>query len=476
MRRILLILILAHLSYGLTADGFADWLKRERETFQGFQSREDKAFREFLSREWQDFEASRSISSYQEPKFSRQPVVNSGSVPAPSFANLYPRPQMKGANRFLDFSYRDLPSVVIEIFGISMRFPKAETELPSLDGQANRGVAEYWDRLSSMDLEKLFLSLETARDKLNLGDWGLAGLINAYAESQAGGNRGEVSALSWFLLIKDGYDVRLVLDPGSGELYLMLPAEEILYETPYAALDGRRYYFIDFGPSGGYPRRFSSYPEGFPAAGKRMRFSLDSVPALPSKSEARLLTFNYQGREISLHLEYDRTLIEYYADHPQASFGSYLSGGTSKSFTAAVRESFAPLLRGRSREEAAGLLLRFVQTAFAYRTDQDQFSREKWMLPEETLFYPYSDCDDRSVLFAWLVRELLELPVVGIQWPGHMAVAVAFNSPAKGAGFSAAGRRWTLCDPTYMGADVGMVMPAYVGHSFQIVEPRSFTD
>ena len=73
-----------------------------------------------------------------------------------------------------------------------------------------------------------------------------------------------------------------------------------------------------------------------------------------------------------------------------------------------------------------------MQTAFAYRTDQDQFSREKWMLPEETLFYPYSDCDDRAVLFAWLVRELLELPVIGIQWPGHMAVAVAFDSPASG--------------------------------------------
>ena len=82
MRRILLILILAHVASGLTADGFADWLKRERESFQGFQSREDKAFREFLSREWEDFEASKSIPSYQEPKFSRQPVVDSGSAPS----------------------------------------------------------------------------------------------------------------------------------------------------------------------------------------------------------------------------------------------------------------------------------------------------------------------------------------------------------------------------------------------------------
>jgi hypothetical protein len=476
MRRILLILILAHVSFSLTADGFADWLKRERETFQGFQSREDKAFRDFLSREWEEFEASRSIPSYQEPKLSRQPVVDSGSAPPSSFTNAYPRQQPKGANHFLDFSFRGLPSVVIEIYGISMRFPKADIELPALEEEETRGVADYWDRLSSMDLEKLFLSLETARDRLNLGDWGLAGLVHAYAESQAGGNRGEESALSWFLLIKAGYDVRLVFDPGSGELYLMLPAEEILYGAPYADLDGRRYYFIDFGPSREYPRRFSSYPEGFPAAGKRMSFSLDSVPALPPQTEARLLDFSYQGREISLRLEYDLSLIDYYDNHPQASFGSYLSGGASQSFSAAVRESFDPLLHGRSPEEAAGLLLRFVQTAFAYRTDQDQFSREKWMLPDETLFYPYSDCDDRSVLFAWLVRELLELPVIGIQWPGHMAVAVAFDSPAGGAGFHAAGRRWTLCDPTYMGADVGMVMPVYAGQSFQVVEPRSFSN
>ena len=43
-------------------------------------------------------------------------------------------------------------------------------------------------------------------------------------------------------------------------------------------------------------------------------------------------------------------------------------------------------------------LLRFVQTAFEYKTDEDQFNTENYLFPLETLHYPYSDCEDRSAL------------------------------------------------------------------------------
>jgi hypothetical protein len=150
-------------------------------------------------------------------------------------------------------------------------------------------------------------------------------------------------------------------------------------------------------------------------------------------------------------------------------FGVYLDGGASPGFLSSVRNVFEPLIAGMAEAEAANLLIRFVQTALDYATDQEQFNVEKWMLPEETIHYPYSDCDDRSILYAWLVRELLDREVMGVQWPGHMAVAVVFESDPGGAGFSYEGKRWTICDPTYFGADIGMVPPIFDGEPFEPV-------
>lgn len=113
-------------------------------------------------------------------------------------------------------------------------------------------------------------------------------------------------------------------------------------------------------------------------------------------------------------------------------------------------------------QEAVNFLLAFVQRAFAYKTDNDQFGREKYFFIEESLYFPYNDCEDRSVLFAWLVRELTGLKVIGLLYPGHMTTAVALTQPGNGmASVEHHGQRFVIADPTYIGATVGMAMPAY---------------
>ena len=83
------------------------------------------------------------------------------------------------------------------------------------------------------------------------------------------------------------------------------------------------------------------------------------------------------------------------------------------------------------------------------------------MFPEETLFYPYSDCEDRAILFAYLVRKLTPLEVVGLLYSDHVATAVKFSSYVAGDSRMYQGQRYVVSDPTYIGADVGMEMPQY---------------
>ena len=79
--------------------------------------------------------------------------------------------------------------------------------------------------------------------------------------------------------------------------------------------------------------------------------------------------------------------------------------------------------------------------------------------PDESLYYPYCDCEDRSILFSRLIRDLLGLPCVLVYYPGHLATAVCFSESVNGDYIIVNGKRFVVCDPTYIGASVGATMP-----------------
>lgn len=62
-------------------------------------------------------------------------------------------------------------------------------------------------------------------------------------------------------------------------------------------------------------------------------------------------------------------------------------------------------------------------------------------------------------LFSRLVRDLVHLDVALIYYPGHLAAAVHFNTPVNGDCTILGNRNYTICDPTYIGAPVGLSMP-----------------
>ena len=116
-------------------------------------------------------------------------------------------------------------------------------------------------------------------------------------------------------------------------------------------------------------------------------------------------------------------------------------------------------IEGKDEAAAANILINFVQTGFRYQTDNQQFGYERPLFGDETLFYPYCDCEDRSILYSILVRELLGLEVALVYYPGHLATAVCFKGGPYGDYFNVNGKKYTVCDPTYIGASIGLTMP-----------------
>lgn len=130
---------------------------------------------------------------------------------------------------------------------------------------------------------------------------------------------------------------------------------------------------------------------------------------------------------------------------------------------AEAKDRLYPALRkaieGLSKQEAAEKLLNWVQTGFVYEYDDKVWGHDRAFFAEETLYYPYCDCEDRSILFSRIVRDLLGLDVALIYYPGHLATAVCFDGDVNGDAMTVGGRRFTVCDPTYIGAPVGAQMP-----------------
>ncbi len=77
-----------------------------------------------------------------------------------------------------------------------------------------------------------------------------------------------------------------------------------------------------------------------------------------------------------------------------------------------------------SEAEAVGFLLKFVQTSFQISNRSAAIFKGKVLFPGGIFYYPYSDCEDRSVLLAYLVKSFLNNKVIGIEYPGHVATAV----------------------------------------------------
>ena len=97
------------------------------------------------------------------------------------------------------------------------------------------------------------------------------------------------------------------------------------------------------------------------------------------------------------------------------------------------------------------------------------WGKDRAFFAEESLYYPYSDCEDRSILFSHLVRDILGLDVALVYTPGHLFTAICFDENVKGSHVMIGGRKFVICDPTVInGAPVGFCAVKNNAEDFKI--------
>lgn len=464
-------------------------LKKE---FQAYKEKQDGEFADFLKAQWREFETFQGKVRIKEPKPRQMPVVAPAApvqpvvkpsapvpvapapvpdvqvapapVPLPAVTPVVvappavmppPPPQPKPvpvAANTLELAFYGNP--------VSFEFdPQWKTY--RMPGAVKPEVmSEFWTMMSGSKYEPTIRAVNDARYKLQLDDWGYVTLWRDVVQALQPERKAEQNMLLWYFLIKSGYDVRLGYS--GSDVYLFVAVKQQVYSTKFTAVGKQTYYAVLAADRGNSIRSFYTYDAAYPGKLNALDIHSASTGFTKPVTAQRALTFDYKGETIKLNVSYDRRLVEYMGTFPQSEFPLYFDTDGSS----LVRHGLIVELRKHtatmSEEEAVNFLLTFVQKAFPYKTDEDQFGYEKYFFVEESLFYPYNDCEDRSVMFAWLVHELLGMKAVGLLYPGHMTTAVLLKQVRSD--FSTVeyqGNRYVIADPTYIGASVGMAMPSY---------------
>lgn len=448
---------------------YEKWLNKQQESFQEFKDKRDKDFTDFLKQEWRKMQLFEGLKRDEKPKPIKMPVVDKlppidPKPPKIRIIKDIPLPEYVPP---IELDLEDKPEPVdiergktlnLIFFDESLKVIYDEGLKASLGNQISKeGISAFWAALSHANYEDFLTQTLYFKNEMKLNDWGYGMLLNKIAANIYPLSQNERHLFVWFMLLKSGYEAKIGYK--EHQIYLLLPSENIIYSVPYFNIEDKRYYIVAFDGKAVRVGTLFTYDGSYPGADKPLVLRIDSVPNFKNIATKKKLKFNYRGKNYNLSLKFNKNVINFFEYYPQTNLEIYFDAPISSDASYSLLSALKPIVKGKAETEAVNMLLRFVQTAFDYKTDQDQFGREKYLFAEETLSYPYSDCEDRSILFAYLVRNLLSLKVIGLDYPGHIATAVHFTNDIKGDYVMYKNKKYIICDPTYINANLGMRMP-----------------
>ena len=472
MKTLLFVAILLVFPSTLFAQGeeeFKQWKNEEDAKLKQFKDKNDQAFYEFLKHEWRGVDMFRGdqrdpvpdpiqLPVYTPPKDRPKPEV----PPTPTVSIVPPKFAEPSEPVSAPPPLRDAAS--IDFYGADISVPLPSSIAVRLNGDpAKETISDYFAAMSRKDYDKVLDAAKSVRTQRRLNDWGYCLLLASIGQRLYGEFSNEVVLFTWYMLLKSGYGAKVGF--AGSEVYLLLPVDGRLYGVPYFSFGGdQRFYAVPLDPKSPVSStRMYAYEGTYPGAMTPTRFTVTDLPSLTNTTATRVLQFEFEGQQFKIPVTYSRDAVRFFEYYPQSDFTVYFDGSISAGAATSLYRAFEPILRGKSEVEAVNILLRFSQTAFGYKVDKELFGREKPMFPDEVLYYRDSNCKDRAILFAYLVRSLMRLEVIGLEYPGHVSTAVKFSKEIPGDGVQYAGRRYTICDPTYIGADAGMSMTRHKG-------------
>lgn len=454
---------------------FSDYKEKRRKEFEEYRRKRNEEFAKYMRESWTNIKPSPVIPKPKDdpkppvviPKDEPAPVAPPAPKPLPFDEVLpapKPTPQPKPVDPIEEIPVTPVtpaPSYVsFSFFGTpaKVRFDKKNTV--HLAGLNENAIADAWLKLSEEAYTNLIHDCLEIRDNHDLGDWAYLMMLQSMSESIYGRNSNDAVLLMAYVYCQSGYKMRMAI--GDNNLYMMFASLHDIYNWHYYKLDGVNYYTFN-NKTGNVRICDLKYPNEAPMSlliNKEQKFT--STPTVASEHQSS----KYSDMKVSAKANKNR--LDFYSSYPTSKIGENFvtrwSMYANTPMPAEVRNEVYPQLKktisGLDQLTAVNKILNWVQTGFVYEYDDKVWGEDRAFFPEESLHYPYCDCEDRSILFTRIVRDLLGLNCILIYYPGHLASAVCFTDHVSGGDYlDLNGKRYHIADPTYIGAPVGLTMP-----------------
>lgn len=446
-----------------------------------FRNERDKEFASFLKEYWEGYTAFAGIDAPMpgpdKPIIYTPPVVVPEEPPVPEKPNIpaepdpRPKPKLAPDPVVLKPKPKPVPPVnkqsecYITFYGNEYAVSKPETSV-YLSAIDENNISNVWTTLSKSNYTSVIEDCLRLKKEIRLNDWGYFMLARSMGEVWSKRKTtDEIAFAQAFILLQSDYKVKMARV--NNKLALLIAANQDIYGIPFITISGTRYYIIT-GKRNESVGTIYTYPKDFANASKQIDTNMPIVPLLKENMHKKVLSSPDHSFELTAYV--NKNLIDFYDSYPQSDVAVYMNTEPDENFSKDILSQFKTFIDGKDPLKATSDLLNLIQVVFPYATDGEQFGYEKPFFVDECFYYPYNDCEDRAVLFGYLVRNLLKMDVILLQYPEHIAAAVLFPEETKGDHVYYNNKKYIICDPTYINAPPGECMP-----QFKSVNPKILT-
>jgi len=450
-------------------DAFDEFRKAVTEEFESFRQQYMDDFVEFMRNPWKEFEETKPVPKPKDepvppvvmpeedkdkPIKDKPVVIDEVVKPAPI------EPQPKPVEPIDEVPVVEEKTVGVTFYGseLKVRFDiDYKIRLSSTD---RNSIADAIGKLQPENYDNLLFDCLKLRSELNLSDWAYMQLLEKIAEKIQGKDSNESALLMAYLYVQSGYKMRLASD--GSKIYMLYASKHIIFNQPSFDVDGEKFYGVKK-----LPTRLFICEAAFPKE-KSMSLFIPKIQHFASKPSETRTIVSKKYPDVKMSVSVNQNLMAFYNTYPTSMvddnfmtrWAMYANTPMDNYVSTQLYQALRDKLKGLTQLEAVNVLLNWVQTGFVYEYDDKVWGGDRAFFAEESLYYPYCDCEDRSILFTRLVRDLLGLDCILIYYPGHLASAVEFKQgDVAGDYILLNGRKYIVADATYINAPVGRTMP-----------------
>lgn len=458
-----------HLNTNKTRQSLDEFRKDVRFDFEGFREKCMADFLEFVANPWKEFEGTPPVSMPVEDPvppvvmpeddkdklvIENKPVVIEDVIkPAPV------TPQPTPIEPIEEVPVAEEKNVEFTFYGTSAKVRFDVANKPNVQTVNENGIADALKNMRSEDYDNLIIDCLNLRKTLRLSDWAYLQMLKNLADKIAGEASNNGTLLLAYLYMQSGYKMRLAL--GGNKLYMLYASKYYIYDQISYNLDNSLYYGMEK-----LPEKLSICKASFPNE-KELSLMINTQQQFEYAETSIRKIVSKRYSDLTIAVSVNKNLIDFYNDYPTSMYGNnfmtrwalYANTPMEQNIQQTLYPQLKEKLKGLSQYDSVSRLLNFVQTGLAYEYDDKVWGQDRAFFSEETLFYPYCDCEDRSILLTRLIRDLLGLKCILVYYPGHLASAVEFTEEGvKGDYILLNGHRFVIADATYINAPVGVTM------------------